>query len=82
VTFSSQIFSLQLGSNVTVVEVNFYNFFNSALFKNVFHISVLGVILLSQELKTVEIISKISHTYWVIITNMTESRKKRENALL
>jgi hypothetical protein len=47
-----------------------------------FHISVLGVILLSQGLKTVEIISNISHNYWVMITNVTESREKCENAPL
>jgi hypothetical protein len=47
-----------------------------------FHISVLGVILLSQGLKTVEIISNISHTFCVIIKDVTESRKKPENALM
>jgi hypothetical protein len=29
----------------------------------------------------VEIISNISHNYWVIITNVTESQEKRENTL-
>jgi hypothetical protein len=82
VTFSPQIFSPHLGPNVTVFEVNFLVYYYSALFKNVFHINVAGVILLSQGLKMVEIITNISCNYWVMITNVTESREKDENALL
>ncbi len=45
-------------------------------------ISVLDVSLLSQGLKTVEIISNISYTRWVMITNVAESEKECENTLM